>query len=315
MKNLIYVNTYDVKDYVNSLWVSDIFKNGGEWLEEQINLFAKLPRFFCDMTSECERFHFSTWWNVITHRTYDNPYIQDLYYLHEIVHANTMPYVKNMTFAGFCEKMQRNELEASVFSEILVYFYENGLREHTFDKEIYVDRFLDRKLYHNMWDFNKTMMISVITTMRRNIMIASDTDGLDDVEKWINKFSMQNDKFAETWKNDFNIVETHMCDFFELCIENENLAIENHMKWLYDNSENDIPFLENAMLFNYAVIDPVIHHTPVEFDGMGFNIFVRDNVGIAAFPMWNCDSKLYKKSQLEKNKKKALDIFNRRRDK
>ncbi len=253
MKNLIHVNTCDVKDYTNSLWVSDIFKQSNDWLNDQLEVFAKSPRFFCDMSDEVERSHFSTWWNVITHRVYDNPYIQDLYYLHEIIHANTMPYVKDMSFLAFGNKMRRNELEASVFSEMLVYFHQPDLREYTFDKEIYVDRFLTDP-YLKMWKSNKTMLINLLTTMRHNVMVEHYPSRLDEVQRWINKFSKQNDSFADVWMNYYDIIENHMSDFVMMSLSDENKAIDMHMEWLYKNMESNIPFERNARVFNDMVI-------------------------------------------------------------
>src|SRR4029453_8621088 len=59
---------------------------------------------------------------------YANPVIADLYLVHELYHAGTMPYIPGMGRPAFDEKMVRNELEASVLSEIQVYFEMPDLR-------------------------------------------------------------------------------------------------------------------------------------------------------------------------------------------
>ena len=148
MKNSqLLVTQADVHDYVASMWETDLFRDShksGGFIYEVVDQFASLPRLFCETTNDhLERPHFCTWWGAIMRRhDYDNPVVSDLYDTHEIFHAATMPYVPDIGRAAFNEKMRRNELGASVTSEIQIYFEIPGLRKLSFPHPIYADRFL-----------------------------------------------------------------------------------------------------------------------------------------------------------------------------
>ena len=55
--------------------------------------FAAPPMVFAEMSdAELEYPHFATWFGMTYLRTYDDPAVSDLYYLHEIVHAALLHY-------------------------------------------------------------------------------------------------------------------------------------------------------------------------------------------------------------------------------
>jgi hypothetical protein len=174
MKNLISLATKsDIHDFVGDLWKSEPFRESYRsrgYVYDQVERFAYLPRLFAEASNDrLERAHFSTWWNVIMLRDdYTNPIIHDLYYLHEMAHAATMPYVPRIGRAAFDEKMQRNELEASVLSEIAVYFDMPGLRQNSFDHNIYADRFLDNRSMRQLWKTNREVALETLRSMRRD---------------------------------------------------------------------------------------------------------------------------------------------------
>ncbi len=260
MKNLItLVSENEIHDFVSQLWKSDIFRASYEkrgFIYDQVQRFAWLPRFFCEMSCDhLERAHFSTWWNVITIRDdYDNPIIHDLYYLHEMAHAASMPYIGGLGRAAFDEKMQRNELEASVLSEITVYFELEGLRETSFPYEIYADRFLQDRDLVGLWITNPALATEKIRTIRRDVMTSKPIHLMDDREKWIRRFTEQNAAYSITWADSYDDVEQQMEAFQIKATRDPHGASVMHRAWLELqmalDPKDQVPFRQEAELFS-----------------------------------------------------------------
>lgn len=258
MKNLnLIVDRREIISHVQNLWKTDIFQALGRegFVHDLTNEFARVPRFFADMTNEnLETAHFSTWWNVIMNREYDNPFVSDLYRLHEMYHAARMPYVPGIGKAAFDEKMQRNELEASVFSEIEIYFNVPELRSKTFPFAIYADRFLSDTAMKALWKVNRTVCVETIRTIRRDVMVSKPDTKMDDAEKWIRRFADQNTVYSIIWSDRYNEVEEEMSKFHILAATDRQLAADNLATWLVAEARRDpvdcIPFRQEAELFS-----------------------------------------------------------------
>lgn len=261
MKNLItLVSSDEIENFMLSLWKSDIFRNShqnGGFIYQQVKNFSWLPRMFAEMTNDrLERAHFSTWWNVIMLRDdYTNPIVHDLYYLHEMTHASSMPYVIDMGKNAFDEKMQRNELEASVQSEIMVYFELPGLRERSFSHEIYADRFLNDGYYQDLWDMNPRVATETIRTARRDVMVSKPEHLMDDTERWIRIFAEQNAVYALTWSDRYTEIETNMTYFQKAVgVVGRKTAAGLYRQFIERQAAIDpidnIPFRQEAELFS-----------------------------------------------------------------
>ena len=259
MKNLIGISDREeIIGYVGGLWRSDLFRDSHSrrgFVYEAVEKFAWLPRLFAETSNDyLERAHFSTWWNVIMLRDYDNPVIHDLYYLHEMTHATTMPYVPGIGRAAFDEKMQRNELEASVLSEIAIYFYLPALRGSSFQHAIYADRFLGDHDIQSLWASNPQVALETIRSMRRDAMVSKVEHTMDRTEKWIRRFAEQNTAYAITWSDRYNEVELHMRELQVQASINRANALMHYRDWLetqaaFDTVDN-IPFRQEAELFS-----------------------------------------------------------------
>ena len=260
MKGLIpLVSRDDVHSFVSGLWRSEPFKrsyaNGG-FVFDQVEAFAWLPRFFAEESnSDLERAHFSTWWNVIMLRPfYDNDVVSDLYYLHEMTHAATMPYMHGIGRAAFNEKMQRNELEASVMSEIAVYFEMPELRDSSFDHPIYADRFLN-EFTRALWRTNRSVALETFRTMRRHVMISKPEHEMDLTEIWIRRFADQNQAYNVVWSDRFAEIENAMATL-QTCtaLGQRGKSAAQFQAWLEAEADRDredrIPFREEAALFS-----------------------------------------------------------------
>ena len=260
MKNLRGIaEKADIVDFIGSLWKTELFQTAhatpGSYVRGVVDEYSYMPRLFCETSNDhLERAHFSTWWGVLMLRDdYDNPYIHDLYLLHEMYHAGKMPYVPGIGKAAFDEKMQRNELEASVMSEIQVYFEMPELRALSFQFPIYADRFLQNPAMVELWKANRSVARETIRTMRRDVMTSKPEHLMDTSEKWVRRFAEQNTAYSISWTNRYLEVEQRMHEFQVESVYNRGAALTRHMTWLTDEAARDpvdnVPFREEAELF------------------------------------------------------------------
>jgi hypothetical protein len=211
----------EIHKFIQDVWKTDLFRkahyNGiiendprsGGFVFDIVEDFAKLPRFAFEMSNErLEWAHFSTWWGGIPYRKYDNPYIHDLYWLHEMAHAGNMVYVPDMNLANFERKMTDNELHASVVSEIQVYFEIPELRALSFTHPIYADRFLDFTDMRERYKRDPKLTFEEMKVIRRNTMMDANATRIAD--KWIHRFYMQNAAWVACWAHRYNAIECAM---------------------------------------------------------------------------------------------------------
>ncbi len=239
----------------NELLQTDIFKASFDekgFIYDVVKEFAERPVFFFEMSNlEVENAHFYTWMGGIQKRRYDNPYQNDLYYLHEIVHAAKMPYIAGMTFDNFKMKMFENELLASVYSEMLVYFALPELRQNTFTHPIYVDQFLRDPHYTSRYKDFPNRVMNELCIQRRNVMLSDKTSNMAEV--WTHRFALQNDAWAEIWKDDYDRVERALIDLEKNALNfSGDIALNSHINWLLSEEVTggtDIPFPRQAHAF------------------------------------------------------------------
>lgn len=256
------VKLYEPEDthiYVRSLLKTEemqkSYDNGG-FVYQVVQKFAAKPSFFFRASDEIlERAHFSAWWGGVQLRDYDNPYIHDLYILHEIIHAGTLVYSDDLTFQAFCKKMWDNELDASVLSEIAVYFLIPGLRDKSFPHDIYADRFLNDPYWQALWQNAPDRAFQQMRLLRHNIM-TTDYSALheDLTEVWINRFSRQNEVWANIWVHRYREVEKTMSRLQLMADQGRRQeALDAHIGWLLSEDVTpkgtDIPFPSEAEVF------------------------------------------------------------------
>ena len=89
-----------------------------------------------------EHRHFSVWFGqTILRRHYAQPAVEDLYLLHDLLHAVTLEAAPESTFTTWQRQMRVNEIAVSLETEVLVYARCPQLRPQTFDFPIWADRF------------------------------------------------------------------------------------------------------------------------------------------------------------------------------
>ncbi|RUX92052.1 MULTISPECIES: hypothetical protein [unclassified Mesorhizobium] len=260
MKNLLpLVTSDDIHAHCLAHWKTEAFRSShrqGGYVHSIVDQYARLPRFSCETTNDrLERAHFCTWWGLTMRRDdYNAPAIEDLYLLHEIWHAAHMPFIPGIGFEAFHGKMERNELEASVASELLIYFKIEGLRESAFPHPIYADRFLNDPAMRLLWRENEVVATNTLLEARRNVMYSKPEGDMDLSERWIRKFTMQNRQWSIVWADRYLDIEDHMHRFQQMALGGDRKAAADfHADWIQAEAAMDtvdhVPFRDQALLF------------------------------------------------------------------
>ncbi len=266
MKNPVVLLDRDtIHRYTRGLWRSDIFKashDSGGIVYRVIEHFARQPRFFYEPShEEIEAPHFSPWWSGIQLRAYAKPAVGDLYHLHEIEHAGTMPYMRNLNRVTFKNKIRDNEHEASTLSEMTVYLHHPELRLETFPHAIFIDRFLfptgdhtkpDRRLLER-WHSEPDLVRKELMYARASVITSAEVTLEDPVAFWLQKFANQGRVWVEIWSNRYQLIEDRMIEFREECIAlGREAAMDRHIAWLLSDEIAEgtgVPFCREAMAF------------------------------------------------------------------
>jgi hypothetical protein len=241
MKNLVLLRTpADVAAHVRGLLRCDLIKESpyvGAWIEK----FAVRPAVFAEMSDvELEYPHFATWFGMSYLRTYDDPVISDLYYLHEIVHSVLLRYEPAPLFTAWYRKMNGIEFSASLETEGYIYLGVPKLRARSFKDEIWADRYIgaEARLGDSLRD--------IMRQGRYKAM--QQPDPMDYCEQQIAAYARQNFEWANIWKlaidevPAYRSVEEHMTRF-----RAGEVALDDHVAWLQRFGE--IPFPVQARLF------------------------------------------------------------------
>jgi len=242
MKDLVSLRTTDeVVDFVRSLWRTDLVRRSA-YVDEWVQQVARHPAVFAEMSDmELEYPHFATWFGMTYRRSYADPVISDLYYLHEIIHSALLTYRSGLPFTAWYRKMTSLELSASLETECFVYLATPGLRDASFKDEIWADRFLggQSRLGDSLRD--------VVRQDRYKAM--QHPDPMDYCEQQIAAYARQNFEWANGWKLDvapgraaYQEVEEHMAGF-----RAGDVSIDRHVEWLCQFGE--VPFPAQARLF------------------------------------------------------------------
>lgn len=207
MKNLVVYTHFQIDKFLNSVFKTELFKSLAKTPGSCQGVFDKLrerPVITYEPTSPLEKNHFTSWMGLIQIRHYDNDYMNDLYYLHELAHWATMQYGECKDLAQFHEKMARNELFAATLSEVYIYFEAIGLRDKVFDHPIWFDSVYDKIIKSEM-DFDKIMKFR-----KKRI---SNPDSFNFCEMQIAKYASQNTKWSAIWSENWREVEDRVATY------------------------------------------------------------------------------------------------------
>jgi hypothetical protein len=190
---------------------------------------------------EFEKSHFTSWMGLTQLRTYNNLYIQDLYYLHELLHSATMKYGTCKNLAEFHRKMSLNELLVATFTEVYIYELIPSLRAETFNFPIWWDnRDLTEKgdlswMGASLWAewadlglFSSQLDPFInVASIRKNAIMHPDPYDLCDMQ--ISVYSTQNYDWTMMWEASWREVEDHMADYHAELKEDRTKAVMNHL--------------------------------------------------------------------------------------
>lgn len=255
-------NPEELKKFVNKLWQTSIFKEAkyvADWVERFVyGASGNNPRkgwVFAEMSEpELEYAHFGTWFGITYLRHYDNKVVNDLYYLHEIVHAVLVEYNSTDAFTSWFRRVNTTEFAASLETEAYIYLEMPELRDISFDDRIWADRWLGSRL--DKEETKKLMRQERYRAIR-------EPDPMDYCEQQISAYARQNFEWANIWKLNasvymmekdwaepkwpslpaFKHVENHMAAFLS-----GEMDIDDHVHWL--QSMGDVPFPDQARLFS-----------------------------------------------------------------
>ena len=247
------VTPEEIHGFFKQLWLTPEFQQAhtpGGYVFSWIDRLAEYPRFIGELTEpRIERAHFSPWWNVLGRRTYENPAIHDLFYLHEITHMAMLVYEETMSWEAWAAKMADNEMLASLESETLVYLAMPSLRAKSFPQQIWADRFLAEQAEGG------GMRDAAVRAAHRSFMLMERYRARrvpeDDLEWRISTFQQENESWASIWRHRYRDVERAMCTFRKMAVGDRSAASRWFLEWhaVEASKGGGIPYREEAEQF------------------------------------------------------------------
>lgn len=267
MKNLKVYAHFQIDQFFNDIFKTKVFKDLCAAPGACQGIFDKLrqrPIITYEATSPIEKNHFTTWMGLIQLRHYENDYMNDLYYLHELAHWATMEYGKCKDLSEFHTKMAENELFAATLSEVYIYLEAIGLRQMVFDHPIWFDSVYNTMIEKEM-DFNKIMKFR-----KKRI---SNPDSFNFCEMQIAKYASQNAKWTAIWAKNWREVEDRVAVYLSAYDDAASLrdgsideirasaidclnVVEDYKGMILieaSKSKLAIPYEREAMIFNDVV--------------------------------------------------------------
>jgi hypothetical protein len=159
VKNVFSVNDKkEIHDLLSVSWKSDTFKNQSykaPWIKENIEWFCNQPKIFCEYSDEdLERNLFYSWFHVMPlGYSHSVPLFHDLRLIHEMIHMKFRQnrYCLELNKDKWGVQIITEELTASVFTEQLVYFDDEAIRNETgMPSKIFYDQFKLRENYYKI---------------------------------------------------------------------------------------------------------------------------------------------------------------------
>ena len=200
--------------------------------------------------------------------------MEDIFYLHEIWHVITRDYVEDVQFPKWVQRWYENETDASLTSEVDVYFHFPTMREKTLKGEIWADRLLDEtrrplvdllrapevKMGTNYPKNNREFfkqdpeMFRVFLTRLRMSILLNEEAAQDDIEKGISQWLGRNLQYYNGWRSHFQAIENRMVQFQRIAGVDREAALDSLVKWIEEEQGDDAtPFQSVAEEFNASI--------------------------------------------------------------
>ena len=255
MKNKHFIFKSQMDVLLRGKWKTDFFKNlqdrAGSVVNILIKKFKEKNIYFYDYTEDYEKHHMMLWFYHVGNREYENPYIHDLYLFHEYYHLISFPTVQHTDFNEWKEAMWKNELEASLMSEVYIYYFEPELRKYTFGNTIWFDDISSLFGYEKI-NVNEDILMfknhpPIFEAIKnRREAIRNGEPLMFKSEESISSFNNKDNWFNE-WRHDFLEVEQIRCEFEKNSKINDFYASSKLNEMLERNTENNVPFNKVAL--------------------------------------------------------------------
>ena len=199
-----WIGPEEFDDFWAGLWKSP---EGREWGSSGSPLSTWLrgslrarPFFACQpWEPDLQRRHFAQMWGQVFARDYDNPALRDLFWIHELVHWACAPLDPSEDFEAWAAKWDRNELAASMASEIAMHGESPKLTLAALGRAPWAAR------YHSLGAANPTVpatwtLATEAAAARRLAVRDGLAEPLDDDERWIASFGSANARWRSIWE-------------------------------------------------------------------------------------------------------------------
>ncbi len=247
MKNITFIEANEVREFINDLFVTPEFKNAlneHPFFEDFLIKLEAKPLFTYDYHDDKERNHLTSFFRFLAKRNYENEYVQDLYYFHELthmIHYDVNNYSKESDFNQWMNHLSDNELFSSLWSECFIYAVVPHIENKAFPIK-WMNRFLENKDNHeemkyflmykkHHWTSNENDWsgpLKDIILARKEIRNI-DFDPKDAEEEWIYHYNKVRDKWLLKW---------------ESCFQNINAALSSLDN--YQPQENKVLVFNNV---------------------------------------------------------------------
>ncbi len=273
MKNITIINKENIESHILSLWSTDEFKRLHQnhiFFQQLLSELKKRELFFFNTTHPQQKNHLTSIFNFIAYREYENKYIQDLYYFHELVHcAHYNKFVNPyLPYTEWQKKISYNEMFASLFSEVFIYFFEPNLLDKSFPN-LWIHQFLDfnqnfeeftqlpfnteiekqhihylcqeDNFFSLLDNFHKNATLFDIF-MRRIHLRNLSTDSpefsyLSESEKTIVLYNKSHKRWLNNWFHQYMFLENHLYDFSKGTTTSEyflNIVLSSKNRDIYE---------------------------------------------------------------------------------
>jgi len=223
MKSLRKINSRDIPFFIDNLWESDDFKCLSkthcffEFLKKSLQ---KAPLWVYDESNVRQRYHLTSFFRFLCTRTYyENKYIQDLYYFHELVHCSQyLASEDQISFEKWSLKLSKNELMASLYSECFIYLLYPELQKKTFKNLWILEKLevgpspldLDLKkdwFIEESWPFQFRFLLQERLKLRG---LEQHCGSSTESEKLIISYNKKHIEWLSKWASHYQEIEKHL---------------------------------------------------------------------------------------------------------
>lgn len=252
---IVLIPKEQVQQYVLGLFttaqVREASKTPGNRISNLVKELSKRPLFvdIPEPTDSIHRENYTAYVGVLNLRTFRNktPVINDLYFLHELLHISQMPYKEGLTHHEWAKKMTDHEHDISFQTEFAVFFEFPELRAMMNFPEIYADRYLNDPKLRELYLVDPEKAYAMIQKEKTDLQNLKPVTDLSDMEfrSWYYGRTME--LWTDVYGSKRDQIEGHMIEYYETLRSNPALAVQNHFAWLKSNSK-DGTFLRDELI-------------------------------------------------------------------